>query len=214
MAVEAEKRSWRSGASPAADLEELRMHVEFWPDHLSGELEARVEVELGEPVRTYISAKCEDLDLDDEEAPWPYAEMIAMLRQALAFCGVVGRMSFDTSWLEGEEYEGATATIARLSEEERTITAEDVPRARQAIADAARRESEGFTMLMKTMQEEGLRRGLNKEERGKMTLGEFMEAPRRRAARSSPRSNTLKRSPSDASPGAGAYSFSPSSALP
>ena len=82
------------------------------------------------PVTTFITARCNAanfVEVEDDEFAWPFAELIAMLRRALAYAGVTGRMAFDTSWLElDEDREAAIEAVNQLSDAEKTITMEDV----------------------------------------------------------------------------------------
>jgi hypothetical protein len=45
-------------------------------------------------------------------------------------------------------------------------------------SEQMRKESDDLRWLMRVMQEEGLRRGLNREERRKMTIGDLIRGPR------------------------------------
>jgi hypothetical protein len=104
-------------------------------------------------------------------------EVIARMRRALAFLGLCGEMlvAVDVDVYGEERKEEALRVIEKLSEQDRTITWNDVRRVNQEAEEEARRVERGFGKLAGFMKEEGLKRGLNKEEREKLTLGEALK---------------------------------------
>ena len=101
-----------------------------------------------------------------------YEDVTRQICRALAMLGFRGevRLFCDTGAEEEEKREifakvGHLAGTLRLTDEYAAgMGAEEV--------EQAEKESTDFGRIMRFMQEEGLRRGLNKEEREKLTLGE------------------------------------------
>jgi hypothetical protein len=120
-----------------------------------------------------------DLDDDDAwEAVTPQATFEEILRRAghmAAYFFLVGEMYVDDESRisdERDQHEASAAVKAMRERGELTITVEDVVAARREVARANQGIADTVTLIGKIMQEEGLRRGLNKEERAELTLGE------------------------------------------
>jgi len=98
------------------------------------------------------------------------ADAVRDLRNALARFGIVGRLVFpdEDCWLEGEDGAEVLRAIESLPPEDLKVSWEDVVRTQDAAPD---RERDPILKLMKV---EALRRGLNKEEREKATIGELL----------------------------------------
>ena len=135
---------------------------------VSGTLEAKVELELGKTTSTIVVTAHDEGD-DLEEA-------ITGMYRTLAWLGLTGEVNiyFDGSTIESpsdEEAEAVDAVLRRLyGESGPTITPEDVARVHQEVGEEEDRITGRFGTLIRRMKEEGLRRGLNKEEREKMTV--------------------------------------------
>jgi hypothetical protein len=109
--------------------------------------------------------------LDDEEG---FGEVLAKMRRTLAYLDLVAEFHVlaEGPFVDETHREEAERVVCSLSERDRTITSVDVQRAREEQVEYAKRVSEGLGRVTRGMKEEGLRRGLNKEEREKMTLEE------------------------------------------
>ena len=108
--------------------------------------------------------------IDEEEG---FEEVLAKMRRTLTHLSMVGKFYVDANIPFDEAARGeAQRVIDNLSEEDRTITPADVQRVFQEDEQRAKQVSEGLTHITRIMKEECLRRGLNKEEREKLTLGE------------------------------------------
>ncbi len=102
-----------------------------------------------------------------------FEEVLAKIRRTLAHLGMVGKFYVDTNIPFDDEARGeAQRVIDNLSERDRTITPADVQRVLQEDEERAKQVSEGLKHITRIMKEEGLRRGLNKEERKKLSLDE------------------------------------------
>jgi imidazolonepropionase-like amidohydrolase len=102
-----------------------------------------------------------------------FEEVLAKIRRMLAHLGMVGKFYVDTNIPFDDEARGeAQRVIDNLSERDRTITPADVQRVLQEDEERAKQVSEGLKHIARIMKEEGLRRGLNKEERKKLSLDE------------------------------------------
>ena len=136
---------------------------------VSGTLEAKVELELGKTTST-IGVIAHDEGEDELE------EAITGMYRTLAWLELIGEVNiyFDGSTIESpsdEEAEAVDAVLRRLyGESGPTITPEDVARVHQEVGEEEDRITGRFDTLIRRMKEEGLRRGLNKEEREKMTV--------------------------------------------
>jgi hypothetical protein len=110
--------------------------------------------------------------LDDEEG---FEEVVTKMRRTLAYLDLVGEFYVlaEGPFVDETHREEAQRIVDGLSERDRTITSADVQRAREEQVEHAKRVNEGLgKQVTRGMKEEGLRRGLNKEEREKMTLEE------------------------------------------
>ena len=136
---------------------------------VSGTLEAKVELELGKTTSTIV-VTAHDEGKDELE------EAITGMYRTLAWLGLTGEVNiyFDGSTIESPsdgEAEAVDAVLRRLyGESGPTITPEDVARVHQEVGEEENRIAGRFGTLIRRMKEEGLRRGLNKEEREKMTV--------------------------------------------
>lgn len=110
-------------------------------------------------------------DIEDDT----YEDVARQMCRVLALLGFRGEVSlFYDGTGDEEDQREIFATIDRLKETLR-ITESDALR----VAEEERQKSEslaaGLKKMGSTMKQEGLRRGLNKEERRQMTLGEALE---------------------------------------
>jgi hypothetical protein len=136
---------------------------------VSGTLEAKVELELGKTTSTIVVTAHDEGEDKLEEA-------ITGMYRTLAWLGLIEEVNiyFDRSTIEShsdEEAEAVDAVLRRLYEESGpTITSEDVARVHQEVGEEEDRIAGRFGTLIRRMKAEGLRRGLNKEVREKMTV--------------------------------------------
>ena len=136
---------------------------------VSGTLEAKVELELGKTTSTIVVTAHDEGEDKLEEA-------ITGMYRTLAWLGLIEEVNiyFDRSTIEShsdEEAEAVDAVLRRLYEESGpTITSEDVARVHQEVGEEEDRMAGRFGTLIRRMKAEGLRRGLNKEVREKMTV--------------------------------------------
>jgi len=106
-----------------------------------------------------------------------YEDVTRQMCRALGMLGFRGEVRpFCDGVAAEEERREIFAAIGRLTgalwltdEYARRVGAEEVEQAEKEDADFAR--------IMRFMREEGLRRGLNKEERGRLTLGDAFKDP-------------------------------------
>jgi hypothetical protein len=126
----------------------------------------------------------EDDHVDEESgvtSPEGWEELLTEVVKVLAFFGLPGEVDVRTDggvWgdvpLEEGDAKTASEAIRRLKERGAlTITLEDVAAARGKALEEAESVDGGLKIIKNLVQEEGLKRGLNKEEREKMTLGEI-----------------------------------------
>ena len=136
---------------------------------VSDTLEAKVELELGRTTSTIVVTAHDEGEDELEEA-------ITGMYRTLAWLGLTGEVNiyFDGSTIESPsdgEAEAVDAVLRRLyGESGPTITPDDVARVHQEVGEEENRITGRFDTLIRRMKEEGLRRGLNKEEREKMTV--------------------------------------------
>ncbi len=148
------------------------------------EASANLEFGTGDRADIVVSMIYEVLMYDDDEEEMGYEELItkviAKMHRTLAYLGLCGRMFFDPSGLtyDDEVREEAKRVLDGLSEQDLTITPEDVVRVRREEAEASEKTAALFKKLETSAKEEGLRRGLGKEERSRMTLGEAFDLTR------------------------------------
>ena len=132
---------------------------------LLGTPEASAELLVGRDVAQIVVEA-----IDEGEG---FEEVLAKMRRTLAHLGMVGKFYVDANIPFDNEARGeAQRVIDNLSERDRTITPADVQRVLQEDEERAKQVSEGLKHIARTMKEEGLRRGLNKEERKKLSLDE------------------------------------------
>jgi hypothetical protein len=105
-----------------------------------------------------------------------YEDVTRQICRALAVLGFRGAVRLFCDGGAEEEKREIFANVGHLKgvlwltdEYAAGVAAEEVEQAEKEDAD--------FGKIMRFMQEEGLRRGLNKEEREKLTLGEAFKAP-------------------------------------
>jgi hypothetical protein len=105
-----------------------------------------------------------------------YEDVTRQICRALAVLGFRGEVRLFCDGGAEEEKREIFANVGHLKgvlwltdEYAEGVAAEEVEQAEKEDAD--------FGRIMRFMQEEGLRRGLNKEEREKLTLGEAFKAP-------------------------------------
>lgn len=75
--------------------------------------------------------------------------------------------------MDDADREDLRKALGSFSDDDLTITVEDATNARMALIEREREFAEGLSTLSKAMHEEGLRRGLNKEERSELTIGDL-----------------------------------------
>ncbi len=141
-----------------------------------------ISVELGDGFLGYPQATYE-LGIEDPRTSIvvegyeddTYESAARQMVRALALLGFRGEVELFYDGMGGEEEkQEILATIARLSDTLQ-ITHEDAMRAASEEVERAEEEQAAFKRLDSFIQEEGLRRGLNKEEREKLTLGDVLE---------------------------------------
>jgi hypothetical protein len=106
-----------------------------------------------------------------------YEDVTRQICRALAVLGFRGAVRlFCDGGADEEEKQEIFATVDHLKG---TLHLTDEYAARVAAEEVeqAEKEDADFGRIMRFMQEEGLRRGLNKEEREKLTLGEAFKDP-------------------------------------
>lgn len=156
-----------------------KIYVEITEDFSLGEIVAETDAailgapQLGFELRTQVSV----LDYEDDEDP----DLEAMLRQvldgmrlALARCFIWGKMVLTPDDLSEAAQQGFNKALAGLPEEYLRITPALSLKACVGQAERDARFTVGLKLLGNLMQEEGLRRGLNKEERTQMSIGDMM----------------------------------------
>jgi|SRR5215212_4163387 len=132
---------------------------------LLGTPEASAELLVGRDVAQILVEA-----IDEGEG---FEEVLAKMRRTLAHLGMVGKFYVDANIpFDVEACEEAQRVIDNLSERDRTITLVDVQRVFQEDEERAKQVSEELKHITRIMKEECLRRGLNKEERKKLSLDE------------------------------------------
>jgi hypothetical protein len=123
---------------------------------------------------TTAATCCEDGRIYASPEAW--AKLLREMRDVLARCMILGRMEVATDSFvldtDEEDYKSIEEAEKLLGEEFFDITPEVALAALQARAENEEKIMAGLKKIMTFMGEEGLRRGLNKEERGKITLRE------------------------------------------
>ncbi len=112
-----------------------------------------------------------------------FADAIVQVRRALAYLGLCGEMVFDDLplplYLDEESRKAAENAIEKFPKGDLTITPTDVDRVRQEAAEQQERINQNLKKLILRTGEEGLRRGLDKEQREMMTLRESLNKPQK-----------------------------------
>lgn len=128
-------------------------------------LDAAAEVDMGDDLAEIVVSSLEE----------DYEEIIARMHRTLAHLGQCGEMLFNLEDLDAEKRVEAERVVEKLSKRDRTIKPEDVVRVHRKAAEYHERMALRLGELGRVMGEEGLKRGLNKEERKTMTLGDVLE---------------------------------------
>jgi type VI protein secretion system component Hcp len=139
------------------------------------DLEGSIQVQIGEHELIYEDDTSADGAREgkfEPGSPAMFAELITRMRNLLAsamFCGTMRVIGED---IGEEEQKNLAQAIDDLGEEFFEITLENalVARMEQVARDDAL--GEGLQRILSTMREEGIKRGLNKEERDNMTIGD------------------------------------------
>ena len=130
----------------------------------------------GEISVTLYEDVLEDKDGGIYVRPEAWAELLREMRDMLARCFILGRMVVSSEGLlfgvDEENSKSIEEAEKLLGEEFFYITLDTVMRALKARRDEETKVREGWQMLANLMAEDGLRRGLNKEKREEMTIGE------------------------------------------
>ena len=106
-----------------------------------------------------------------------YEDATRQMCRALAVLGFRGEVRlFCDAGADEEEKREIFANVGHLNGV-LWLTEEYAGRVAAEEVEQAEKESTDFGRITRFMQEEGLRRGLNKEEREKLTLGEAFEEP-------------------------------------
>ena len=106
-----------------------------------------------------------------------YEDVTRQLCRALAVLGLRGEVRlFCNGVADEEEKREIFADVGHL-EGALCLTDEYAARVAAEEAEQAAKEDADFDRIKRFMQEEGLRRGLNKEEREKLTLGQVFKDP-------------------------------------
>jgi hypothetical protein len=142
-----------------------------------------IDVELGDSLLGYPQATYE-LGIDGPRTSIvvegyeddTYESVARSMCRALALLDFRGEVRLFYDGMAGEvEKPDVLATIDRLSGTLQ-ITDEYAMRVVTEEEERAEKERAGFKRVASFMREEGLRRGLNKEEREELTLGEALES--------------------------------------
>lgn len=128
-------------------------------------LDAAAEVDMGDDLAEIVVSSLEE----------DYGDLIARMHRTLAHLGQCGEMLFNLKELDAEKREEAARVVANLSKRDRTIKREDVARVHRKAAEYHERMFIRMGELGRALGEEGLKRGLNKEERKSLTLGDVLE---------------------------------------
>jgi hypothetical protein len=106
-----------------------------------------------------------------------YEDVARQMCRALAVLGIRGEVRlFCDAGAEEEEKREIFANVGHLKGVLH-LTDEYAARVAAEEVEHSEKEDADFGRIMRFMQEEGLRRGLNKEERAKLTLGEVFKDP-------------------------------------
>ena len=106
-----------------------------------------------------------------------YEDVVRQMCRALAALGFRGEVKlFCNGAADEDETREIFANVGHL-EGALWVTDEFAARVAAEEAERAQKEDADFARIIRFLNEEGLRRGLNKEERGKLTLGEAFEDP-------------------------------------
>jgi hypothetical protein len=156
-----------------ASLDILKARVEI--DFITGVIGSELVVENRDLFKRGLETD------DDDEIE--YGELVEMVKklvsdtvQSLAALGVVGDIRFGyevSGHPDDEDVEKAMDEVLQSIPNPARITLELVAEARKAAREGMEKEAQLYKSLSRAMQEEGLKRGLNKEERDNMTIGEF-----------------------------------------
>jgi hypothetical protein len=156
-----------------ASLDILKARVEI--DFITGVIGSELVVENRDLFKRGLETD------DDDEIE--YGELVEMVKklvsdtvQSLAVLGVVGDIRFGyevSGHPDDEDVEKAMDEVLQSIPNPARITLELVAEARKAAREGMEKEAQLYKSLSRAMQEEGLKRGLNKEERDNMTIGEF-----------------------------------------
>jgi hypothetical protein len=157
--------------------------VEVGFSHGGGFLEARSDssvmgyADLGGEIKvTLYEDVIEDKDGSAYARPEAWAELLRETRNMLARCMILGRMVVANEGFLSDTDEENSESIEKakklLGEGFFDITFDKAMRALKERYEEEEKVRGGLRMMIKMMEEEGLRRGLNKEEREEMTIGE------------------------------------------
>jgi hypothetical protein len=105
-----------------------------------------------------------------------YEDVARQICRALAVLGFRGEVRLFCDAGADEEKREIFAKVGHLKEVLH-LTDEYAARVAAEEVEQAKKEDADFGTIMRFMREEGLRRGLNKEEREKLTLGEAFKDP-------------------------------------
>ena len=128
-------------------------------------LEAAAEVDMGDDHAEIVVSSLEE----------DYGEIIARMHKTLAHLGQCGEMLFNIQELDAEKREEAARVLDKLYKRDRTIKREDVIRVHRKAAEYHERMALRMGEFGRVLGEEGLKRGLNKEERKSLTLGDVLQ---------------------------------------
>jgi hypothetical protein len=154
-----------------------KIYVQVADDFLGG-LYARTDdgilgaADLGFELR--VTAFHYEEEEDPDVSSW-IRELLDKMRLALARCFIWGEMVPYSDLREDEDKETFKKVLNALPEGYLDITPALSMEALAAQSEQDAAFVSGITKLTRLMEEEGLRRGLNKEERAKMTLGEIFQ---------------------------------------
>ena len=143
-----------------------------------------VDVLLGTNILGFPKAAC-DLGIDGPRTEIvvngyeddTYEDVTRQMCRALAVLGFRGEIRlFCNGGADEEQKREIFANVGHL-EGTLSLTDEYAARVAAEAVEQAEKEDADFGRIKRFMQEEGLRRGLNKEEREKLTLGEAFRDP-------------------------------------
>lgn len=140
------------------------------------EAAAQLGFDTGDHAEIVVSM-FDEVAMSNDEEGMGYEELIpkliAKMHRTLAYLGLCGEMVFDNCLGHGEEREEIRRVLDRLSERDRTITPEDVVRVRKEETEASEQTASLVKRLATFAKEDGLKRGLNREERRTATIGDL-----------------------------------------